>query len=166
MGAGSKLTEKLYLPDIEKDRVTDIQTVQDILFRLIRDSPYQQRNVEAMVRHSLLDQAAHAKAADMAQKKYFSHTSLEGVTANENVRKTGYFLPDWYPVKGNNVESLYLGFTNPDEAVKSWYKSDFHRVHVFGEAEFFRNQNCVGIGVAKVSGEDRYYYVFISAVCT
>ncbi len=163
--------EKIYLPDIQNQKSSypvegeGLGSV-DGLYRIIRNAPQQQRNKEIMHRHLFLDQAAQQKANDMARLGYFSHTSPSGVSANENVRRTGYKLPDWYPANGNNVESLYIGSDCPEDAAAAWLASDHHRPHVYGETDFFRNQNCIGVGYAPFPKEEhRGYWVFISAPC-
>jgi len=170
MGAESQLREKIYLPDIQNQKPFPVEGEGDGsvdgLYRIIRDSPDQQRNKEAMERNLFLDQAAQAKANDMARLGYFAHTSPSGVSANQNVRNTGYLLPDWYPVSGNNVESLYIGTDRPEDAAAAWLASDYHRMHVFGTEKFFREQNCIGVGYAPFPNEQhRGYWSFLSAPC-
>lgn len=157
--------KKLLIPYVVNDS-NKIESDRDRLFFLIVNSSLQQRL--KIVRDPLLDLAAENKANDLADKDYFSHTSPDGVTANENVRSTGYILPDWYPVKSNNVESLALVNSNPkdlaQETLNMWTSSPLHRAHVFGEVETFRKQECGGVGKARtVYGG--YVMVFISAPC-
>jgi len=161
---------KIYIADVRKEDVPIPapvpEPVEDKLFRLIRDSDIQQRDRSKMVRHPLLDQAAQRKANDMAAKHYFAHTSPSGVSANQNVRTTGYRLPEWYPLNGNNVESLFIGSDLPEDAAGAWLDSDHHRPHVYAEDNFFRNQNCIGTAYAPFPGEEhRGYWVYLSAPC-
>lgn len=160
--------QKVYLPDIENQHVANfrIDILLDKLFEMIRDSPDQQRNKSLMVRHLLLDTAAQQKVNDMAKNKYFAHTSPSGITANQNVRSTGYLLPEFYPVEGNSVESLYIGTDEPKDVAAAWLASDHHRPHVYGQDAFFRDQSCIGVGFSPVPKEEhRGYWVFISAPC-
>lgn len=155
---------KIYLPDVENEERLDV--VQELLFRIVRDSPHQRRQQGCMQRHPSLDQAAQYKAQEMARLGYFGHTSPAGVSANQNVRKVGYPLPDWYPFGGNNVESLYIGTDRPQDAADAWFASDHHRPHVYGQDAFFAGQCCVGVGYAPFPQEEhRGYFVFISAPC-
>lgn len=157
---------KIYLPDIKNQDSLPVEMPLDTLHRIIRDSPNQRRDRLAMARHVFLDQAAQQKAHDMATKGYIAHTSPSGVSANQNVRNTGYRLPDWYPNNGNNVESLYYGPNNPKDIAAAWLASDRHRAHVYGENDFFRGQTCIGVGYAPAPGEeDIGYCVYITAPC-
>lgn len=172
VGTKSKLSKKTYMPYIENSKIPEYPVEGqddgsvDALYQTIRDSPDQQRNREAMGLHLLLEQAAQQKANDMARLGYFGHTSPSGVSANQNVRNTGYRLPEWYPVDGNNVESLYIGTDKPKDAAAAWFASDHHRPHVYGQDAFFRDQNCIGVGYAPFPKEEhRGYWVFISAPC-
>lgn len=158
---------EIFLPSVKKEGEIDEpeippDTLAMDIFNLIAASPHQQRR--GMRIHPLLMIAAQAKAEDMSALNYFAHTSPSGETANENIRKTGYKLPDYYPVKGNMCESLSVGGNRPADNVAGWYRSERHRGHVFGLDSFYRNQECIGVGHAKAQ-DDRHLYVFISAVC-
>lgn len=155
--------EKLFMPSVKKFSLSDLSDT-DILFELIKNSPYQQRKL--MIRNLLLDLAAQKKADDMAEKDYFSHTSPDGITANENVRSVGYKLPDYYAEKGNNCESLSIGGNRPEDNVAGWLGSPKHRPHVFGDPTFYIQQECIGIGKAVNKADGRNIYVFLSAVCS
>lgn len=136
---------------------------EDILFDLIKNSSYQQR--VSMHKHPLLWLAAKIKANDMSQNNYFSHISPLGISPNQIVRSVGYILPDYYPDLGNNVESLAIGGENLEDTVKAWLESKTgHRLHVFGEIDFYRKQECIGIGQS-VAKDGRNISVFLSAPC-
>lgn len=155
--------KKTFLPSIKVDSGPVAQSSdEDLLFNLIRDSDQQGR--PQMKRHPLLDRAAYVKAKDMAEKNYFSHNSPEGKTPNEVVREAGFRLPDYYPQKGNNVESLSIGGNNPQDTLAGWFGSPHHREHVFGQNDFYRGHDCVGIGKATAQ-DGRNLYVFFSAPC-
>lgn len=158
---------KTYLPNIkgesQEEEPSGQNSDEDLMFWLLLSSPDQKRI--RMERNVLLDLAAAIKAQEMAEKNYFSHTSPEGITANQNVRSVGFVLPDYYPVKGNNVESLSIGGNSLQSVVNGWFGSPKHRPHVFGENNFYLNQNCVGIGKAINRTDSRQIYVFISAPC-
>jgi uncharacterized protein YkwD len=147
-----------YLPSVKggtkkvDDRIT--------LLRIILLAGWQKRTNP--VPHPLLMEAAQRRAEDMARRGYLSHTSPDGVTPNEVVRSVGYRLPDWYPEKGNNVESLYLGHDEPEEPVRSWFDSPKHHDHLVGEGKFYGSQTALGIGTA-VAKDGRQIWVLISA---
>lgn len=162
------MSKKIYLPEIEDQRpvLSPDESLADTLYRIIRDSRDQRRNKSMMMRHLFLDQAAQQKANDMVRLGYFAHTSPSDVSANQNVRNTGYRLPERYPLNGNNVESLYVGANNPQDVADTWLASDYHRFHVYGQDAFFRDQNCIGVGYALFPKEENCgYWVFISAPC-
>lgn len=112
--------------------------------------------------NGLLMKAADRKARDMAARMYFSHTSPDGVSANANVRSTGYILPDWYPARDNNVESIRLGPCDPVDAINAWLSSPAHKTHLTGGDAFYAGQSAVGLGCAKRS-DGACVWVFISA---
>lgn len=154
---------KIFIPSIKKESGgVSGQSDRDILLYLIVDSSYQQRT--KMYHNKLLSLAAQRKADEMSSLDYFGHTSPAGVTANENVRSAGYSLPDFYPVKGNNVESLSIGGTRMEEIVEGWYSSSKHKGHVFGLLDFYKSQECAGIGLS-VAKDGRTLAVFLSAPC-
>lgn len=165
MGKGVERTRnKTFLSDIRKDsRPITYNSDEDVLYELIRNSSFQKRL--NMSRSFMLDQAARKKAFDMAENNYFAHTAPDGKTANENVREMGYVLPDFYPVKGNNIESLSIGGNHPEDTLNGWLNSPKHRPHVFGENEFYLKQQCIGIGKAVSQTDGRNIYVFISCPC-
>ena len=94
VGYATQLTKKkIFIPSVHKqDDFQGAMSDEDLLFEIIQNSPYQGR--KSMSRHPLLNNAAQAKAEDMANKNYFSHTSPDGISANQNVRNIGYILPD------------------------------------------------------------------------
>lgn len=149
---------KIFIPLVKKDDALDpdIQRALEIILTAgwqERSNPYAS---------ALLMLAAKKKATEMAERNYFSHTSPSGVSANANVRNTGYFLPDWYPKDGNNVESIYAGSCSPDEAIAAWLKSERHHIHLTGSDSFYRGQSAIGIG--KYKGKDNgCRWVFLSA---
>lgn len=155
----------LFLPSIYRSKDVSGQSSsdekRDEIFLRIKNHPEQER--KRIIRHPLLDEAAQNKAEDMAKRKYFGHTSPEGLTANENILLTGYEIPDYYPKKGNNGESISRGGGIPHKVVEGWFNSKPHRVHVFGHDGFYREQECVGVGWAE--GTDFNYSVFISMPC-
>jgi len=149
------LTQKLFLPSVHQDGVREAQ----IMAELIAAAPWQKR--KNVVIHPDLMLAAQAKANDMAEKDYFGHVSPDGFTANENVR-VFYALPSHYVLKGNNVESLSIGGSTPEQIVSSLYDSPRHHDHLTGDHSFYAGQTAIGTGVSKAK-DGRKLWVFVSA---
>lgn len=171
MGTDAQLNKiKTFLPSVKNDAPPP-ESPADALYRILYLSPDQKRDKTKMRRHPLLDQAAQKKANDMAANNYFAHTSPSGVTANQNVLSVGYPLPKGYSPDTNNVESIYMGGSSIDYAAmaaEAWFNSSHHRPHVYGEGDFFGNQNCIGVAMAPFTkSEEAYrgYWVFISCPC-
>jgi len=70
-----------------------------------------------------LNQAAQAKAADMAAKDYWSHNSPSGETPWTFISATGYA----YHTAGEN---LAYGFTSPSDTITGWMNSPGHRANI------------------------------------
>lgn len=157
------MSYRISLPFIVVSQNVTGQSYTDTLFDLIKNSQYQRR--VRMVRHSLLDLAAQRKAEDLAKQEYWGHFPPNGPAPNLNVRLTGYELPDFYLDNGNNVESLAIGGGKPEDVALAWLTSKKgHRLHVFGDDLFFREQECIGIGIATAK-DTRTVSVFYSAPC-
>jgi uncharacterized repeat protein (TIGR02543 family) len=113
-----------------------------------------------------LSQVAHARAADMARRDYFSHVNPDGVAANYLVIKAGYTLPaSWgNDPKANNIESISAGYPTASEAWKAWMNSSPHRTHLLALDPFFADQTNFGVGFAyDASSTYGYYWVIITA---
>jgi hypothetical protein len=123
----------------------------------------------AMHWHPRLHAVARQHACDMAERAYFGHTTPEGTGPNRRARDAGYALPAWYDPHedGNNIESLALrGPTStPSTTIEQWLASPPHRRHVLGESPFGAEQHDVAVGYchARHAGQDRHYWVFVSA---
>ncbi|MFC7340549.1 CAP domain-containing protein [Saccharopolyspora griseoalba] len=82
-----------------------------------------------------LNRAASAHSADMSRRGYFSHTTPEGVTFGERIRRAGYPKP--------GAENIARGQTSARQVVDDWLASSGHRENIV---------NCelraVGIGVS------------------
>lgn len=85
--------------------------------------------------NSLLSQAAQNKAADMAAKDYWSHTSPDGSTPWTFINAVGYS----YQSAGEN---LAYGFATSSETITGWMNSPSHRENVLGS-----NYTEVGFGI-------------------
>lgn len=79
--------------------------------------------------------AAQRHAVDMATKKYFSHTSLNGTTWIQRIKATGYPSP-----AGENIAR---GYSTATAVVTAWMNSYGHRKNLLN-CKFKR----VGVGYA------------------
>lgn len=146
---------RVYLPAVYNE-----VNQKEALIRLILNSSWQQRpNPYA---DDVLNRAAQGKADDMASRDYFGHVDPSGGTVNEYIREAGYRLPDYYPKKGNNCESIVIGASTAEGAIKAWLGSPSHRIHLQGEIDFYRGQRAIGVGMARAK-DGRLLWVFISA---
>jgi uncharacterized protein YkwD len=112
-----------------------------ILDSVLVDQTNQNRVVAALPTlrsNPILDQAAALKAADMAAKSYFAHTSPEGLTPWYWFDRIGYK----YEYAGEN---LAVDFTDSEDVTNAWMKSPLHRANIL-------NQNFTDIGIAQAHG--------------
>ncbi|TVQ08633.1 MAG: CAP domain-containing protein [Bacteroidetes bacterium] len=114
-----------------------------------------------------LHRIAREKAREMAQRRYFNHTSPDGIGPNHLLREAGYGLPNHYgkALDANNVESLLVGASSAPETYEGWMQSPAgHRKHILGEIDFWRKQTRFGIGYYyDLRSPYMHYWVFISA---
>lgn len=96
-----------------------------------------QAHVPPLTENALLDQAAQAKAQDMATRNYWSHNTPDG-------------NPPWIFVSNQNYnyqklgENLAAGFDNEQAAVNGWMASSHHKENLL-DVSFSQ----VGFGVAQ-----------------
>lgn len=156
------LRSTIYIPLVESGG----ESVLAQMVRIFRTSSWQRR--ERTYTNEMLMRAAQVKANSMAEGNYFSHTYPSGASANKNVRLTGYILPDWYPESGNQVEALAGGQKSAAEAFDDLLRSPLHHDFITGEDDFYKGQECFGVGYAHSSKDDSTYhdyYVVISCPC-
>lgn len=128
------------------------------------DHPDQQR--PSLTCHPILAQVARARAQDMADRHYFSHTNPDGYGPNYLVEQAGYQLPDYYgqAPDANNIESIAGGYSTVDAAWQAWMNSSGHRTHILELNSFFAEQIDYGIGYVYDSTSDYgHYWVVITA---
>ncbi len=95
-------------------------------------------NKSMLTENSKLSLSAKAKAEDMVEKNYFSHTSPEGVTP-------------WKWIDGENYdygyagENLAMDFQSAEKMEDAWMKSPTHRANIL-------NEKYKDIGVAVKAG--------------
>lgn len=94
--------------------------------------------VSKLVWSDKLGQAALKHTQDMAQKNYFSHTSLDGRQMADRINAEKY---TWYAL-GENIAK---GQTTENQVMESWIKSTGHCKNImngnFTEVGFARVQN-------------------------
>lgn len=88
--------------------------------------------------NSMLNEAAQAKAQDMAAKDYWSHVSPTGVTPWYWITQAGYS----YQTAGEN---LAYGFATASDTVTGWMNSPEHRANILNTT--YRD---VGFGIVNV----------------
>ncbi|MES2931445.1 MAG: CAP domain-containing protein [Patescibacteria group bacterium] len=112
-----------------------------------------EKDIPALQRNSLLDQAAQMKAQDMAANGYYAHVSPDGVTPMHWVGKAGYK----YLIIGEN---LVVNRTDAEQVVDAFMGSPGHRANIL-RTDFTE----IGIGVANgvYKGKDATFTVQIFA---
>lgn len=133
-----------------------LNTQEEELELLFRNDPGQHRLNPT--RNEILSKVARARAEDMAQRNYFSHTDPDGHQANFLVSQAGYALPNYFPANSNNVESIGLNYATAAEVWQAWKNSPAHRIHVLGEEPFFADETDYGLGYAE-SNIGRYWVI-------
>ena len=88
-------------------------------------------------RSSVLDEAASAKAAHMAEHSYFAHFAPDGTTP-------WYFFDEAGYVYAHAGENLAIHFSDSAEVVEAWMNSPAHRQNI--ENSLFTE---IGVGTAK-----------------
>lgn len=83
-----------------------------------------------------LTEAARAHAADMAAKRFMSHTGSDGSNPGTRISRAGYVGFTW----GENVAA---GYTSPDAVCNAWMNSTGHRANIL-------NANFRDCGIARV----------------
>jgi uncharacterized protein YkwD len=89
--------------------------------------------------NSLLSAAAQAKANDMANRDYWSHTTPDGAAPWSFIAQAGYS----YQAAGEN---LAYGFNTSSEVIAGWMNSAEHRANILNN-----NYAEVGFGVANAT---------------
>jgi uncharacterized protein YkwD len=83
-----------------------------------------------------LTKAAQGHSTDMAKRRYFDHTTPEGVGFAERIVEAGYETP--------GAENIARGQTSATQVMNSWMESDGHRANIL---------NCqlttIGVGLDK-----------------
>lgn len=83
----------------------------------------QKRKIGNLKYSKVLEKTATAKACDIATRKYWSHTTPEGVTYDQFMRNNGATMfRDW----GENISQKYT----PNEAIIAWMASPTHKANI------------------------------------
>lgn len=99
--------------------------------------------LRALRLHPRLSKAARAHSRDMVGRRYFSHTTPEGVGFVERIRGTGYLEASREWLVGENIAWGSHGRGSARRIVQAWMNSPPHREEILRPS--FRD---VGIGVA------------------
>lgn len=133
-----------------------------VFCRLLTTDQRQQR--PSLGTCTALERAAEWKAADIAQYDYWQHQASNGEWPNATARRFGCALPSAYGDGWNGVESLGAGSKDALAIFTALANSPRHRVHLFGENSFYRQQTHMGIGMA-VGGRYGWVWVILIAPC-
>lgn len=158
------LATVVVLLTIASAKAVDLNVQEQQIFNSLKSASGQGRPF--VVLDATLCRVARQKAADMANRGYYSHTDPDGHGPNWLARQAGYSLPDYYDqsVGGNNIESVNAGRASANDAWSSWMGSSGHRQHLLGANPFYAEQTSIGIGFVDQPGSQwRYYWVVITA---
>ena len=126
-----------------------VSTVLPAVVINLTNDEREDNNAVELVRNSVLDQAAAAKAQHMADNEYFAHYAPDGTTPWEFFQDEGY-------VYAHAGENLAIHFTDSSEVVEAWMLSPAHRKNIVDPK--FRE---IGVGTARgtFDGYDTVYVV-------
>ena len=112
------------------------------------------QNLIELRRDPLLDAVARAHSEDMAQRRYLSHETPEGLDPVDRLIRAG---ADGFSLAGENVGRT--GVPTPhEEILAAWLESPVHRDNLLAPAF-----NATGIGVARALNGTYYYgQVFVT----
>ncbi|MDA3630023.1 CAP domain-containing protein [Saccharopolyspora oryzae] len=71
---------------------------------------------------SRLTKAAAGHSADMAKRNYFDHTTPDGVTFDQRIKKAGNPSP--------GAENIAQGYRTANEVMDGWLKSEGHKANI------------------------------------
>ncbi|MGR9048296.1 CAP domain-containing protein [Halobacillus faecis] len=102
----------------------------------------EERGLEPLQTHNRLSALANVKSQDMADKRYFSHTSPTYGSPFDMMDEFDFR----YQAAGENIAA---GQRTPEEVVEGWMNSDGHRANILHE-------DFTHIGVGYMEGEGPY----------
>lgn len=151
---------KTYLPSVSKETITNVQEFISAWLTALGERAKlmlsDDRLVNAAMQHAIyLDSRTPEEIEERKNVDHASHYGRDWSTAHERVRRSGYALPENYPIQGNSIES---NARNPDpvDALNRLLESEFHGPHLRGEGGY-SGQVVFGVGNA---GND---YVILTA---
>lgn len=106
----------------------------------------------------VLQTGAMRRAFDLAHGEPWAHRDSTGLGSNGIARGYGCALPESYSSDQNYIESLTAGMESAQVAFDSLARSDHHKMHLFGEVDFYRAQIHVGVGYCKNPDAPYQYY--------
>ena len=106
-------------------------------------------NLDKLLVSSKLSQAAQAKADDMMQAQYFSHTTPSGLTPWEWFKKVGY----QYKYAGEN---LAVHYNQAEDVEEGWLASPSHRANIVNP-----HYTEIGVGVSTGLFEGAQSYIVV-----
>lgn len=109
------------------------------LAQLIKQHPSQKRPL--LQCDQLLSSIAQQRAEALATNR-----ADPNVTPNQYVIKSGFRVPNYYPVTGNQVEAVAKEYKQAEAALKYLNESGKHHNHVMGKGDFFSLQSQLGVG--------------------
>lgn len=90
----------------------------------------------ALTWNTQLELAAYNHSSDMYKNNYFSHTSLDGATAGDRIKKAGYT----WTAFGENIGK---GYSTERSVIEAWIQSE-------GHCKNLMNSKYKEVGVARV----------------
>ncbi|MGI5505288.1 CAP domain-containing protein [Lentzea sp. CA-135723] len=108
-------------PPVETPKPPTGQTPEQAVLALVNDARAA-AGCKALVIDDRITTAAQAHSTDMANKKYFSHTSQDGRTFDVRMREAGYPKP--------GGENIAMGYRDAAAVVDGWMKSTGHRENI------------------------------------
>lgn len=89
-----------------------------------------QKGLRKLKLSSRLSKAARGHARDMARNNYFSHTSRNGASFLDRIKKTGYLRKARSWMAGENLAWGSGRLSTPRSTVRAWMKSSGHRANI------------------------------------
>ena len=129
-------------PPWDLGRGTRTVSIEERVIALVNEERLS-RGLYELKRNSTLVESARAHSLDMAENRYFSHTSRDGQTAGERIRDAGY---NW-KTYGENIAA---GQIDAEEVFQDWMESRGHRENILDP--YFED-----IGVGYVYDPDSIY---------
>lgn len=136
----TKISENVETPSTPSTLPNTAETVLTLI-----NNAREENGLPKLQIDDLLNSTAIAKASDMVENNYFSHTSPTYGSPFEMMQNAGIT----YKVAGENI----AGNSSVENAVKSWLASEEHKTNILSNA-----YNYIGIGIEP---SDTYGYVIV-----